>query len=468
MKIRRCQLAVVFLLLSFAGAAKFSKSVQRAHELSKIDVVVVAHHDDAPVFLVHSLPSIFKWVQRLRNVYVIGTPRLIELLEVADKKAEPRWPSERVIKVPERLFPFSLEDVAEVMTKARLPRHRGAENKDRYAWTYQQLLKLYAHMVLGQAGPHRPRLLPTALIADADDVWLKPVDFVYSEGDQGRHIAWYSLGSKLSGSFESDTWVGAGMAEHLRFDHGLRLRKVVPDGGHLNNTFTGITHHCVFQSDVIADLMDSISLANNKPAWHVLAKATPTLAEYELYLFWAATKYPERLALRGLPYINSGTANLQKLTGGDKAVSMLGLSQNSEQNSESFVAHVLGWHAPQNEKQSAQPLVYATFHDDYPFDASCCVNINPDNAWGGADGKACPGCSGVEASLRRQTARAFSECQESVYPLPEVGEAVKWKFSDGAERLLDFAACIRGDTTEADYESLLKQSGTALTSLVPA
>eukprot|EP00930_Biecheleria_cincta_P076013 TRINITY_DN63213_c0_g1_i1.p1 TRINITY_DN63213_c0_g1~~TRINITY_DN63213_c0_g1_i1.p1 ORF type:complete len:461 (-),score=84.40 TRINITY_DN63213_c0_g1_i1:235-1617(-) len=457
----RCQCAVACLLAACAGAFKSSSHVQPADELRKIDVVVVAHHDDAPIFLGHSLPSIFKWVQRLRNVYVVGTTQMIDLLEVESKKTGSRWPAERVIKVPERLFPFSLQDVVEVRTKARLPRQHVPGDKDRHAWTYQQLLKLYAHMVLGQAGPNRPQLLPSALIADSDDVWLKPVDFVYGEGDEGRHIAWYSLGSKLSGSFDSDTQVGAQCAEELKFDQGLKLRKVVPDGGHLNDAFTGITHHSVFQSDVIADLIDSISLANNKPAWHVLAEVKHPLTEYELYLFWAATKYPERLALRGLPYINSGKANLKQLTHENEKVSLLELSKSSE----SFVDLVLGSHNSKN--QSAQPFVYATFHDDYKSDDSCCVNIDPDE-WVGANGKTCTGCFKAEHSVRKQAAQAFSECQRSIYPPLEVGEQVKWKFSDGAERLLDFAACIRGDTTDTDYESLLKQSGTALANLVHA
>lgn len=456
----RCQFAVAFLLASCAGAVKLSSHVQPADELSKIDVVVVAHHDDAPIFIGHALPSIFKWVQRLRNVYVIATPKMIELLEEESKEAHPAWPSERVIKVPERLFPFSLQDVVEVRTKAKLPRQRVAGDKDRHAWTYQQLLKLYAHMVLGQAGPNRPQLLPSALIADADDVWLKPIDFVYSEGDEGRHIAWYSLGSKLSGSFDSDTWIGDTCTKSLKFDQGLKLRKVVPDGGHLHDAFTGITHHSVFQSDVIADLMDSISLANNKPAWHVLAEVKGALTEYELYMYWAATKYPERLALRGLPYINSGKANLKKLTRGNQMLSLLELNKTSE----SLVALVLGGHDPKNE--GAQPFAYATFHDDFKIGASCCVNIEPD-AWLGADGKTCKGCFEAKASMRKQATRAFSECQQSIYPVKDVSEKVKWKFSDGAERLLDFAACVRGDTTAADYENLLKQSGTALASLVP-
>lgn len=455
-----CQFAVAFLLASCAGAVKLSSHVQPADELSKIDVVVVAHHDDAPIFIGHALPSIFKWVHRLRNVYVIGTPQMIQLLEEEGKEAGAHWPSDRVIKVPERLFPFSLQDVVEVRTKAGLPRQRVAGDKDRHAWTYQQLLKLYAHMVLGQAAPNRPQLLPSALIADADDVWLKPVDFVYSEGDEGRHIAWYSLGSKLSGSFDSDTWVGAQCINNLKFDQGLQLRKVVPDGGHLHDAFTGITHHSVFQADVIADLMDSISLANSKPAWHVLAEVKGALTEYELYLYWAATKYPERLALRGLPYINSGRANLQKLMRGNEMVSLLELDTKSE----SLVALVLGGQDPKNE--GAQPFSYATFHDDFQTDVSCCVNIDPDE-WLGADGKTCNGCFDARASKRKQATRAFSECQQSIYPVPEEGETVKMKFSDGAERLLDFAACIRGDTTAADYEMLLKQSGTALASLVP-
>lgn len=456
----QCQVVVAFLLASCAGAVKLSSHVQPADELSKIDVVVVAHHDDAPIFIGHSLPSIFKWVQRLRNVYVIGTPQMMEILDEEGKAAGAHWPSDRVIKVPQRLFPFSLQDVVEVRTKAGLPRQKIAGDKDRHAWTYQQLLKLYAHMVLGQAGPNRPQLLPSALVADADDVWLKPVDFVYSEGDEGRHIAWYSLGSKHSGSFDSDTWIGAQCLKSLKFDQDLQLRKVVPDGGHLQDAFTGITHHSVFQADVIADMMDSISLANSKPAWHVLAEVKGALTEYEIYISWAATKYPERIALRGLPYINSGKANLQKLIRGNQIMSLLELGKNSE----SLVELVLGGH--DSKKEKTQPFAYATFHDDFKVAASCCVNIDPDE-WRDVDGKTCAGCFDARDSLRKQASLAFSECQQSIYPVLEVGEAVRWKFNDGAERLLDFAACVRGDTTAADYESLLKQSGTALASLVP-
>eukprot|EP00930_Biecheleria_cincta_P056699 TRINITY_DN42774_c0_g1_i1.p1 TRINITY_DN42774_c0_g1~~TRINITY_DN42774_c0_g1_i1.p1 ORF type:complete len:434 (+),score=64.70 TRINITY_DN42774_c0_g1_i1:57-1358(+) len=369
---------------------------------STIDVVVVAHHDDAPILLKYALPSIFHSINGLRYVFIVGTPQLIKLVQDIKTEADPGFPTGRVFVVSQEMYPFNLEQVKAARLRAGL-KNDARDQKDRHAWTYQQLLKLYSHTVLAMGSGERPALSSNALIADADVVWLRPTSFIYQVGSAGQDICWYSVASKDSGAFEGDALYGDDDIQTLL--GAARLHEALPDQG--RKSFTGVTHHSVFQADVVRALLDEIATENSIPAWEALADTKPFLSEYDLYLSWAASKFPERVALRSLPYINSGLAELHHIVSGTSV------------------------------------LAYAAFHDDYPAQGHCCVNVIS-NDFADESGHACGGCE-TKLNLKDQSraTERLRHCQLSVYPeiAHAIGNATSWASVPGADSLRRFAAC---------------------------
>lgn len=373
-----------------------------------IDVVFVAHHDDAPILLRYSLPSVFHSIIGLRYVFIVGTPQLIKLVKDIGRETNPGFPTGRVFVVNQEVYPFSLEQVKGARLRAGFE-NDARDKKDRHAWTYQQLLKMYAHAVLGTDNGKRPALLPNALIADADVVWLKPISFMYQVSTAGQDVCWYSVASKDSGAFEGDALYGDDDIPNLL--GRARLHEALPDRG--QNSFTGVTHHSVFQADVVRALLDEIAHEKSINAWEALAVTKPFLSEYDLYLSWAASKFPQRVALRSLPYINSGLSELHHIVSGTSS------------------------------------LAYAAFHDDYPAQGHCCVNVLW-NDFVDQSGHACGGCqSAVILQDQSRATENLRQCQSSVYP--EIAHAnanaTSWASAPGADSLRRFAACAYNYST---------------------
>jgi len=398
-----------------------------------IDVVSVAHHDDAPILLGYALPSIFRSVQGLRNMYVVGTPKMVSMLEQLKNKTNLRFPADRVFPVNQEEFPFSLGEIAAQRSAAGFYQPQN-DFKDRNAWTYQQLLKLYAHQVLGQKNDKRPELLPNALIADADVIWLKPTQFVYKQGDHGGDTCWYSIGNTQSGSFKNDVETGKACTNSLL----PQTRMTELTGG---DGFTAITHHSVFQADVVKALLDEIAVEKGSPAWKALAVADPYLSEYDLYLSWAASKFADRVALRSLPYINTGRQELAHLDPEDFDMEMESPSiANESITSPSFL-----------QVASHFSVAYAAFHDDYPRGGACCVNIVKNFQL--ESGTACSGCGSVSIDAQNQASMRLRSCQGQVYPVhhpPEQplqlvttgGRSQQQHSNQGAELLAEYARCM--------------------------
>ncbi|KAG1677918.1 hypothetical protein FOA52_001336 [Chlamydomonas sp. UWO 241] len=321
------------------------------------------------------------------------------------------------------LFPFTLADVRSVRREAGFPvPPEGDKDWDAWIFQqllklYSPIaLARVPNDDAGGAGVDTqgaseptqpwPPALPNLLMADSDTVWVKPMSFLRAPdsgsgsggsssggggggsggGGSGGPTApssnsaapmpqcWYSVASVSSGAFSGDAENGV---EHIR---NLPPLSVAVAGGHataacvnvslvplpiqsrrgrLGDAFTAITHHSVFQHDVIVALLQGLEGAcasgggagTGSSAWQQLAAVHPFLSEYELYLSFANQFFPERVALRSLPYANCGMP----------VVVPSGLV-NPEWPRDYTHIHV-----------TPQP-VYITMHDNFPSNAICCVN----------------------------------------------------------------------------------------------
>ena len=341
-----------------------------------IDAVVVASISDKEVFIMHALPSYFRYVLGLRYVYIVCNKPLCQILRNKKKTFESKiW--KRIFIVPEyekNLFPFTLEDVENIRLQSGFPKQEknGLHVKNFHAWTFQQLLKLYSLVALSKASTvsMRPKILPTVLVTDADTVYRRRLSFIRQPGQ-----FWYSVSSEKTGAFPTDASLGA---EHLKNLKGLgsksigsgeecgeqsTLLKFLKSGSFSNegliargrnSAFTSITHHSIFQLDVIQLLLHRLQnqtcgfacSSDKNCSWERLATVKPFLSEYELYLSFVSTYFPTRVAFRSLPYVNAGV-----------------------KFAEPFMSR----------KQNGvyRPVAYITMHDDYGEGDGCCVNMSP-------------------------------------------------------------------------------------------
>lgn len=158
-------------------------------------------------------------------------------------------------------YPFSWQDVGEALTKYKpFLAAELIQAGSRTGWYYQQLLKLYAPLVI-------PDISPNVLILDADTIFLNRVNFM-NEQNGGM----YNPGSEY----------------HLPyFQHAARLisgfYKCFPE-------YSGISHHMIFQKPVIELIMDEVENQCNAPFWKtfcILVDPFTLLhsgaSEYEIY-----------------------------------------------------------------------------------------------------------------------------------------------------------------------------------------
>lgn len=187
----------------------------------------------------------------------------------------------------EAMYPFSKQDVARVLRRDVL--HDAHAALPRLGWIYQQLLKLYAPLVI-------PDISPNVLIVDADTIFLNDVEFIDPDGN-----ALYATGAEYNPPY----------FEHMRtLISENPLRKVF-------SQYSGICNHMLFQRHVIEELFDLIEQEHGQEAWKVLLKKMNPkhlegsgLSEYEIYfnfifsrqipakirpLHWLRTKYNRSL-----------------------------------------------------------------------------------------------------------------------------------------------------------------------------
>ena len=233
-----------------------------------IDVVIPAHIKDIET-LDLCIDGIVKSVNGVRDVYVVSKDRLTD---------NAKW-------IRESSFPFSISDVSNIIGKHW-----------RTCWYYQQLLKLYTSFV-------EENLTDASLFIDSDTIFINPTDFI--DGD----VALFNVGTENYRPY---------------FEHMDRL---VP-GLHRMTEHSGITHHMVFQRDILSSLFREVENNHGCPFWEAFLKCTlgkyntisgdqshegqGRAAEYEIYFNYCLMKFPERIRIRKLNSILAYKEELEK------------------------------------------------------------------------------------------------------------------------------------------------------------
>lgn len=194
--------------------------------------------------------------QNIRRIIVVSPERMTENAEWFD----------------ENNYPFTKEGIACAIFQNPDEAKAYLLGPNRIGWIYQQLLKLYAPLVI-------PGISSNVLVLDADTIFLNPVSFV----DPSGH-ALFAYGSEYYGPY---------------FSHAKKLipgfKKVYPD-------YSGIAHHMLFQKCVIEDLFRRIETGHRISPWKALCRcisrkeaiAGSPLSEYEIYFNFICSQTDQR------------------------------------------------------------------------------------------------------------------------------------------------------------------------------
>jgi len=176
------------------------------------------------------------------------------------------------ITVPETIFPFSLTTVSQIHGK-----------NQRNGWYLQQLLKLYAGIVI-------PNILEKYLVIDSDTFFLKPTTFIEN------NKCLYNYGSEYHLPY----------FEHMsRLDN--KLIKQIPDK-------SGICHHMIFETKFILEIIKKIEQNHKDRFYNIFLKSVSQkdilysgASEYEIYFNYMLVNHPSEIEIRSLNWINSSS-----------------------------------------------------------------------------------------------------------------------------------------------------------------
>lgn len=177
-------------------------------------------------------------------------------------------------------YPFSIRDIANELIPNEKDAREYFKNGGRVGWYFQQLLKLYAPLVI-------PGISTNVVVLDADTIFLRPVTFL---NDQNGGL--YAFGTEYHPPY---------------FRHMDRLipglKKVFP-------RYSGICHHMLFQKDVIETLLSTIESIHQKEAWKAFCNLVDPsmlyysgMAEYEIYFNFIFTT-SDQMKIRPLKFLN--------------------------------------------------------------------------------------------------------------------------------------------------------------------
>ena len=177
------------------------------------------------------------------------------------------------ITINETIFPFSLETVTNI--HGQLTRN---------GWYLQQLLKLYALMII-------PEILDKCLVIDTDTFFLKPIVFIKN------NKCLYNFGSEYHVPY---------FAHMLKLDE--ELIKVYKNK-------SGICHHMMFEKKYINELINKIEEKHNDKFYNIFLKMVTDFnesgaSEYEIYFNYIFKNYSNNVEIRQLNWSNSKTLNI--------------------------------------------------------------------------------------------------------------------------------------------------------------
>jgi len=185
--------------------------------------------------------------------------------------------------ISERIFPFSMETVSKLHGK-----------NNRNGWFLQQLLKLYAGLVI-------PDILEQYLVVDTDTLFIKPTSFY----ENGKPL--YSYGNEYHITYFT----------HMKSLHD-ELNK-------MDKNKSGICHHMVFETKYIKELFAMVEkYHDNTAAFYDIFLNCVTdnngsgASEYEIYFNFLLSKHPDDVIVRYLP--NKSVNNLINIDSLNKSI----------------------------------------------------------------------------------------------------------------------------------------------------
>ncbi len=183
-------------------------------------------------------------------------------------------------------YPFSFQDVAAALANHTfLLTEQLLQKGSRTGWYYQQLLKLYAPLVI-------PDISPNVLILDADVIFLRPVTFLNK-----NYAGMYNPGFEYNPPY---------------FQHAKRL---IPRFYKCFPQYSGISHHMIFQRPVIEALLEEIEHHHGVSFWQIFCQLVDPqhlfhsgASEYEIYFNYIFAR-SNQVSIRKLKW-----KNIQKLS----------------------------------------------------------------------------------------------------------------------------------------------------------
>lgn len=246
-------LLIAFFLISSISSSTILeatakiKHVNYAFTNEPIDVVIPSIEKDLETLNL-CIAGIKANCKNVRRVIVVSAKRLT-------KNAE--W-------FNELNYPFTKQQVAFYLCqKNKMKAYKFLSEKPNWlGWYFQQLLKLYAPLVI-------PGISSNVLILDSDTIFLNPVEFLNKQ-KAGMYYPWDYT--------------------HLFDSYFVHARKLVPDFSRPFPQYSGISHHMLFQKCVILDLFKTVSDYHGVPFWKAFCLCAdsnnlcmPGAAEYEIY-----------------------------------------------------------------------------------------------------------------------------------------------------------------------------------------
>ena len=176
------------------------------------------------------------------------------------------------VSVPESSFPFSLETVRSFHG-----------DSPRNGWYLQQLLKLYAGIVI-------PGILTRYLVIDGDTIFMRPTSFVEDD------LCLYNHGWEYHTPY---------------FDH---MRRLDPCFARVDAHKSGICHHMMFEVEYVGEMIARVENAHNDAFYNVFLRHVSEhdrnlsgASEYEMYFNYMLQYHPDKIRIRPLRWDNCGT-----------------------------------------------------------------------------------------------------------------------------------------------------------------
>lgn len=231
-----------------------------------IDVIIPAHKKDLGT-LNHCIEGIRKNIANVRRIIVISKEKYTEKAEWFD----------------ESLYPFSFQEISDLVAGSNV------------GWNYQQLLKLYAVLVI-------PNISKNVLVIDSDTVFYRKVTFFSDEG-----LPLYNL--------SKDQNLDNSNFHQTTFRH---IKKILPDLSEIFpqefENISGICHHMLFQKNIIEELFAAVEKVDGTgdPFYKIFLKNQENsfgVAEYNLYFYFLISHHPQSYKIRILNYKNTSDFN---------------------------------------------------------------------------------------------------------------------------------------------------------------